>query len=209
MELQFDPFAFGVAVLALLLAWRAHYLAKKAPEAARKLEIRDQIRDQIDALRKSADPLRGIFQLGQPLIAPPASFHADVERVRDLSGRVPEKDRIESLHISALSLDIRWSSAFHDETQLDLAKQRAHDWQEKLAEARAKGTGNVEFVKTTFDGYTKDVDKGGRAADASRTQVRESHKEFQTQANEYIAWLDSLDRGKPKWWNLRSKKLST
>ncbi|SEB82883.1 hypothetical protein [Microbacterium hydrocarbonoxydans] len=199
MLIQFDPFAFVVALAAFLVAWRAHYLAKGAPEKARRREIRDEIRGRIEALRESTSPLSIIIDLGQPLVAPPADFNANVKALDNLSDRVPETTQIRGIHVTAFSLASRWYSAFHDETQYDLTKARAQKWQQNLADARTSGTqAMIDAAAGHFDDYTNQAEKLRRVADASRTQVREGLSIFKTRADAYTDWLNTLDRGKAK-----------
>ncbi|KKX97198.1 DUF2576 domain-containing protein [Microbacterium sp. Ag1] len=199
MQIQFDPFAFAVAIAAFAVAWRAHYLAKTAPELARRRDIRDQIRKELESLRRSTTDLSTILQLGKPLTAPPTGFDGTIEEFSALAQRVPEAARLGRIEAKVSGLSIKWESAFHDEYMSAMAKQSVVDWQQHVANADSRGDEERSSeAREILSKNLSDQERYRRAEDASRTRVRELLKDFKDESDSYINWLDSLDRGKAK-----------
>lgn len=199
MQIQFDPFAFGVASVAVLIAWRAHYLAKTAPDLARRREIRDQIREQLENLRRSAEDVSLILQMGQPLVGPPASFGPTLDKLAALAPRVPEANRLGLIEAKMHGLEAAWDMGHSNEQMSAYAKQGVADWQERLAIAQSGGDAEaIGQVREALDRHTVELEKYRRIEEASRTRLREILKDSLAETKAFIGWLDSIDTGKVK-----------
>jgi hypothetical protein len=199
MQIQFDPFAFTVAVVAALIAWRAHFLAKTAPDLARRREIRDQIREQLEGLRRAAEDVSPVLQMGKPLTAPPAGFGSSLEKLAALAPRVPEENRLGLIEAKLHGLEAAWDMAHSNEQMSAYTKQDVADWQERVAVAQSGGDAKaIGLAREALDKALTDQEKYRRVEEASRTRLREVLKDSLSETKSYIGWLDSIDTGKIK-----------
>lgn len=196
MQIQFDPFAFGVAVIAVLIAWRAHYLAKKAPELARRQEIRDEVRELMLALDSDLDDLRLAIDHGQELPPEPVDIDARLAKLESLADRLPENARLLLVHAVASGAGMQWHSAVWDQAQLARAQASLQE-----SQARLEGLQSAEGAARTRqyrDERAVEVERFRTITNASRTRARESVVKYKEQHQEYLDWLNALDRGARK-----------
>ncbi|WP_029259741.1 MULTISPECIES: hypothetical protein [unclassified Microbacterium] len=196
MQIQIDPFAFGTALFAVLIAWRAHFLAKSAPEVARRRELRDSIRAHVQTFDSALADVDTALQMGKPLPEKPEEVETAAVSIHALASRVPEEARVLLLHTYMQSVASRWSMAHHDEVRLLSALDAEQGWQDEANASAARNAKADEFVRRTLSDYRGQVERGRRAADASRTTLREGIGKYKAERKIYIDWLDELDRSK-------------
>lgn len=196
MQLQFDPYAFAVALCAVGIAWRAHHLAKKAPLLARRLQIRDEIRTQIAAVDAASAELQKAIDFGEPIPERPKEFEAALTEMQRLAARVPESADILLLHALAQGASSGWSIAFFSQSRGVRAREQVTYWEDQVRDSAEHSDEAKESARKYLIEYREEVEKNRLASEAARTSLREAMSRYTEKRKAYVGWLDSHDRGR-------------
>lgn len=196
MQIQFDPFSFGVAVVALLVAWRAHTLSKRAPLLDREREHRDRLRDSLLAVEQTLRLPVQLLGVGKDVPPAPDELTSAIATVRELSPRLSstKERRLLAICRGAL-LDLRhaWRTTEQHEGAVGRLQALVDDWEDRVADAANQGARS--FARETLNSYRRGLDESIRARDAARPDMAAKLKDTGPAIGNYVAYANSKDRG--------------
>lgn len=197
MQIQFDPFSFVVATIAVILSGRAYVLSKRAPHAERVRQNRDVVRG---ALRDVADVLRDLrteLDEGREVGEVPPQIDAAFSVLEEYGPRLPERNQVWLIQRAIFVLRSEWRSAVSNAARVGSMEQEVTLWEVELA-----NPGHSEKVRATLRHNLSQArsrqNEVRRVLDAALTKLRESVKPVEYLGAEYVKMVDAQERGGAK-----------
>ena len=195
MDVQFDPFSFAVAVVAVVISAMAFRVAKLAPLHERRRAYRDEARAALrDTIKFIADEVPDI-RAGKHMDVEPFPIMRARETLQDVTPRLPESVRLTALGTTcgvAISL---WHEVRHYRDLEHVAARR-----EKSANGQVVHLSGQSSAATA-QGYRDELDEARRERrEAQEERDRATASLIKTMglirrdATTYVAWVDSQDR---------------
>ncbi|WP_136057254.1 hypothetical protein [Microbacterium sp. K24] len=194
MQIQFDPFSFCVALIAVMISGRAYYLARQAP----KLERVRQNRDAVRAALRSAEAklLEAEFRLdeGRSVSTIPDEVEAAFEILKEYGPRLPEDQELFVITRIYYELRRAWRSVDHNDEMLASRQTAVSEAEAHVGEVTGTTREAVERARERLASARRTEVTSQRTLDAARTNLRESVKLAREKELNYIDRLDEADR---------------
>lgn len=193
MDIQFDPFSFAVAGIAVLIAWRAHYLAKTAPARQRVQANRDAVRDALVVAVEAIESARSKLVAGQDLPAVPDAVRHALNTLNREGARVPDGDALSELGHLPWSADHYWKQTLQDEARAAANREKVQGHREEL-DSLPEDDRSRPTIQRRIQSSQRTLEMDMQGRESSRIQFATQAESASRAIERYVSELDAHDR---------------
>ncbi|RUQ07004.1 hypothetical protein D8M34_05910 [Microbacterium sp. HSID17254] len=197
MQIQFDPFSFAVAVIAVLVSLRAYVLSKRAPHVERVRQNRDVVRS---ALRDLADVFRDLrheLDEGREVGEVPSEIDAAYSVLEEYGPRLPERSHVWQIQSSIRELQSAWRSAISSAERVRGMDQEVTLWETEIASSNYPEKTRALMRRNLSEARRRQAEMR-RVLDTSLTNLRAAVDPAEVASGDYVSRIDAEERGAAK-----------
>ncbi|CAH0138045.1 hypothetical protein [Microbacterium foliorum] len=193
MQIQFDPFSFIVAVIAVIVSGRAYYLSKKLPHLERVRENRDVVRAALRAVIEPLRSLRSDLDDGRDVEEMPEAIETAVQVLDEYGPRLPEHGELWIMGRAFHELHMNWRSAAASEKRVQAAEDEVALWEAELVKPDQSGNARDVLRRNLVASRTHRTEVR-RTIDAARGRLEGSIEKALARSQAYVRAVDEADR---------------
>lgn len=193
MQIQFDPFSFVVAVIAVVVSGRAYYLSKKLPHLERVRENRDVLRSALRAVGEPLRTLRSELDDGRDVHEAPDAIKDAVQILDEYGPRLPEHGQLSIMSRTFHHLLMDWNSAAHSERRVLTAEDEVALWEAEMAKPGLTGD-TRDALRRNLVASRSHRTEVRRTIDTARAKLEGSIEKALTTSAAYIRSVDDAER---------------
>ena len=210
ITIEFDPFSFVVALIAVAISAAAYRATRRAPLEARHQEHRDEVRGALrTAINSVAEPLE-VLDEGRMPEGIPGGFATARSVVNEVSPRLPEGNQLDQIGQDLGALLHYWGEA-KKATKYEASVQGLTD-QAYAKVVHLAGQSSDATAKRYNDELAEmrsRLDAAKRTTEKARDRLRKALLRFRIRAKKYVSEVDEQARGpqRKKLWRRRRASL--